>query len=125
MLGVVGTALAVLAWPEEEEESDPGEIADINVSWCGSLGGSVQALDNADRGGGVHSCWSGIFLITGSQLASQPKVKLLHAVVPGVVGPHGCECFKDILEVLLERLLLDRLPLRRQKSGTDTLGKHL
>ena len=28
-------------------------------------------------------------------------------------------------EVLLDRLLLNRLPLRRQKSGTDALGKVL
>ena len=42
MLGGVGTALAVFSWEEEEEEGDPGEIADVDISWCGSLDGSVQ-----------------------------------------------------------------------------------
>ena len=33
LLGGVGTALAVFACPEEEEEVDPVEVADSNVSW--------------------------------------------------------------------------------------------
>ena len=32
VLGGVGTALAVFAWPEEKEEGDSGEIADGNIS---------------------------------------------------------------------------------------------
>ena len=51
MLGVVGTALVVFAWTEEEEEGEPGEIYDRDVSCGGYLGGGVQCLYNADREG--------------------------------------------------------------------------
>ena len=56
---------------------------------------------------------------------SQRKVDIPHAVVSGVVGPHRYEDLTDRAEVLLDRLLLDRLPLRGQKAGTDALGKNL
>ena len=48
----------------------------------------------------------------GFHLASQPKFELPHSVVVGVVGPHGCKDLTNSAEVLLDRLLLDRLPLR-------------
>ena len=111
VLGGVGTALSVFAWPEEKEEGDPGEIADGNISWSGSLGGGVQDLDNADRKG-PHSCWSRILLLIGRHLASKPKFELHHGVVLGVVGPHRCKYLTDRSDILLNQLLLDRLPLR-------------
>ena len=43
----------------------------------------------------------------------------------GVVGPHGCKDFTNRAEVLLNRLLLDRLPLRGKKAGTDALEEKL
>ena len=43
----------------------------------------------------------------------------------GVVGPHGCKYLTDRAEVLLNIFILDRLPLRRQKAGTDALGENL
>ena len=58
-------------------------------------------------------------------MASHPKVKLPHAVVAGVVGTHRCKDLTDRAEVLLDRSLLDGLPFRGQKSGTDALGKNL
>ena len=61
----------------------------------------------------------------GCQMASQPKVVLPHVVVSGVVGSHGCEDLTDRAEVLLDQSLLDRLPFRGQKAGTDTLGENL
>ena len=76
-------------------------------------------------GGGAHSCWRRIFLPIGCELASQTKVELPHAVVAGVVGPHGCEYFTDRVEVLLDQSLLDKLPLRRQKTSMDALGENL
>ena len=94
MLGGVGTTLAVSTWPEEKGEGDPGEIADGGVSCFGSLCGGFQGLGNADREG-PHSCWRRILLLVGRQLASQPKVKLSHVVVSGVVGPHRCEDLTD------------------------------
>ena len=36
-----------------------------------------------------------ILLLIGRQLASQPKVELPHAVVVGVVGPHGRKYLTD------------------------------
>ena len=110
VLGGVGTVLAVFIWTEEEEEGDPGEISDSNISWSGSLGNGVQVLDNADREG-PHSCWRRMLLLIGRQLASQPKVELPHAVVSGFVGPHGCKYLTDRAEVLLDQSLLDRLTL--------------
>ena len=56
---------------------------------------------------------------------SQPKVELPHAVVVGVVIPHGCTDFTDRAEVLLDRSILDRLPLRGQKAGADALGENM
>ena len=82
----IGVALAVFAWPEEEEEGDRGEVADCDISWGGSLGGGVQCLDDVDREG-PHSCWRIILLLIGSQLASQPKVDFPHAVVAGLLDP--------------------------------------
>ena len=49
VLGGVGTALVVFDLTEEEEEGGPGDIADGDIYWCGSLGGGVQGLYNADR----------------------------------------------------------------------------
>ena len=42
----------------------------------------------------------------------------------GVVGPHGCKDLTNIAEVLLDRSIIDRLPLRRQKAGMDALGEN-
>ena len=81
-------------------------------------------MDNADREG-THSCWRRILLLIGRQIESQSKIELLHAVVSGVVGSHGCEDFSDQAEVLLNQSLLDRLTLRGQKAGTDVLGGNL
>ena len=75
--------------------------------------------------GGAHSYWIRIFLLIGRQLASQTRVKFSHAVVAGVVGPHGCEDLTDRAEVLLDQYLLDGLHLRVQNSGMDALVKNL
>ena len=58
-------------------------------------------------------------------MASQPKVKIHHAVVLGVIGPHGYKGLTNQAEVFLERSFLDILPLHGQKSGTDALSKNL
>ena len=58
----IGVALAVFAWPEEEEEGDRGEVADCDISWGGSLGGGVQCLDDVDREG-PQSCWRRILFL--------------------------------------------------------------
>ena len=86
--------------------------------------GGAQGLDNTDREG-PQSCLRRILLLIGHQMASHPKVELPHAVVAGVVGPHGCKGLTDRAEVLLERSLLDMFPLRVQKDGTDALDKNL
>ena len=54
---------------------------------------------------------------------SQKKVELPHEVVAGFAGPHGCKDFTNLAEVLLDRSLLDRFPLRGQKAVTDALGE--
>ena len=120
MLGGVGTASAVFAWAEEEEEGNPGEIDDGNISWCGSLGGGVQGLDNTDREG-PHSCCRIILFLVGRQLASKAKIELSHPVVSEVVRSHGCKDLTNRAEVLLDQSLLDGLPFRVQKSGRDVL----
>ena len=120
MLGCVGAASAVLDWVEEEEEGDPYEIDDGDVSCGGYLGRSVQGLDNADRER-PHSCWRRILFLIGRQLASQAKVELPHWVLSGVVGPHGCKYLTNQVEVLLNR----SLPLCRQKSSTDALRENM
>ena len=73
VLGGVGTASAVFAWAEEKEEGYPGEIADGDIYWCGSLGGGVQELDNADREG-TYSCWERILFLVRRHLASHAKI---------------------------------------------------
>ena len=86
------------------------------------MGGGVQGLVNTDREG-PHSCWRGILLLVGHQLASQAKIELPHSVVSGVVGLHGCNDLTDRVEVLLDQSLIDGLPLSGQKSGTEALRK--
>ena len=44
-------------------------------------------------------------------------------VVLGVYGPHGCEDFTNQAEALLDRSLLDSLPLCGQKDRTDAFGE--
>ena len=122
-MGGIGASFAVLAGPEEEEEGDPGEIADGDVYWVGSLGGGVQVLNDVNREG-PHSCRRIIFFLIGHHLASHPKVDFYHAVVAGVVGTHGCEYLTDGVELLLDISLLDGIALYGQKSGTDTLGEN-
>ena len=99
-MGGISATVSVLVGPEEEEESDPGEVADGNVSLSGSLGGGIQGLDDVNQEG-LHSYWRRILLLIGRQLVSHPKVELPYAVVLGVVGPHGCEDFTNLAEVLL------------------------
>ena len=43
----------------------------------------------------------------------------------GVVCPHRCKDLTNRAEVLLNRSLLDRLPLHGQKARTDVLGENL
>ena len=124
VVGVIGASFSKLDGPEEEEEGDPGEVADGNVSLSGSLGGGIQGLDDVNQEG-LHSYWRRILLLIGRQLVSQPKVDFFHAVVAGVVGPHGCKYLTDGAEVLLDPSLLDMLPLRRQKSDTGVIGKKM
>ena len=81
-------------------------------------------MDEAYREG-THSCWRRILLLIVCQLAYQPKIELPHAFVSVVVGPHGCEDLTDLAEVFLYRSLLDTLPLRGKKAGTDALGEKL
>ena len=44
-------------------------------------------------------------------MASKKKVELPHEVVVGVVGPKRCKDLTYIAEVLLDRSLLDSLPI--------------
>ena len=88
VLGGVGTALAVFAWPKEEESGNPGKVTDSDVSCGGYLGGGVQGLDNSDKES-PHSCCRRILFLIGRQLASQTKVEFPHAIMTVVVGPHG------------------------------------
>ena len=81
-------------------------------------------MDNSDREG-PHYCWRIILLLIGLQLASQPKVKLPHVVVACVVVPHICKYLTDQAEVFIDRSLLDRLPLRGKKAGTDALVENM
>ena len=69
VVGSISAAFAVLSGPEEEEEGDPGEVADGNVSWDGSLDRGVQGLDHINREG-PHSCWRRIFLLIRLQLVN-------------------------------------------------------
>ena len=111
MVGGIGSALAAFAWAEEEEEGDPGEVTDCDISWGGYLGSDVQYLNDVD-GEGPHYCWGITPLLIGRQLASQTKFESPHGVVAGVVGPHRCEYFTDLVEVLVDQSLLDGFPLR-------------
>ena len=66
-----------------------------------------------------------MLLLIGRKLVSHPKVELPHAVVAGVVVPHGCKDLTNLVEVLLERWILDRLTFRGQKTKTDALGENM
>ena len=124
MVGGICATLAVLSGPEEEEEGDPGEVNASDFTWGGYLGGGVQGLDNINWEG-KHSCWRRIFFLIGRQLVYHTRVEFLHAVVVGVVGPHGCEYLTNRAEVLIYQSIPYGFPLRGQKSGTDTLSENL
>ena len=81
-------------------------------------------MDDSDREG-LHSANVVQVLLIGRKLVSHPKVELPYAVVAGVVVPHGCKDLTNLVEVLLDRWILDRLTLRRQKTETDALGENM
>ena len=124
MAGGICAALAVSPRPEEEEAIDPGEVTDGNVPWGGILGDSARGLDGVDWDR-PQSGWRINLLLIERQLESQIKVDFSHAFVTGVLAPHECEDFTNGAEVLLNRSLLDGLPLCEQKSGTDTFRENL
>ena len=123
-MGGISATLSELVGTEGEEESDPGEVADGNVSWGGSLRDSVQGLDEVNREG-THSCWRIIFFMTEHQLLYHTKVEFSHGDVVRAISPHGCKYLTNVAYVLLSRLLLDGITLYRQKSGIDDLRKKL
>ena len=88
MVGSICAALGVFPRPEEEEESDPGEVTDGNIYWCGTFDSCVQGVDEVyfER---PHSGRRRIFFLIGHQLGHQTKLEFFHAVVSGVVGLHG------------------------------------
>ena len=88
------------------------------------MGSSFQGLDDANCERPCPVC-SRVLLLIGHQLESHNKFEFSHAVVSGVVGPHGCEYLTNGAEVFLDRSLIDGFPLCRQKAGTDVLGENL
>ena len=57
MVGGVCAASAVLAWLEEEEESDPGQVADSLLACGASLVGGVEGLEDRYGDGADPCCW--------------------------------------------------------------------
>ena len=97
---------AVLAWPEEEEESDTGQVADFLLAISATLAGCVQGLE--DRyGDGSDTRWGGVLFGACGELIAQPKVNLSQLVVTGVVGPHVYKYLPDRTKVLFQGPLLD------------------
>ena len=75
MVGSVGAAPAVFPWPEEEEESDTGQVADFLLAISATLAGCVQGLE--DRyGDGSDTRWWGVLFGACGELTAQPKVNL-------------------------------------------------
>ena len=94
MVGGVDAAPAVFPWPEEEEESDPGQVDDCLLAVGAALVGGVQGLEDGD-GGGADACRWGVLPGVCGELLAQPKVDIAQLVVTGVAGPHGCEIFSQ------------------------------
>ena len=124
MVGGVGAASAVFAWLGEEEESDPGQVADSLLAFCATLVGGVEGLEDG-YGDGANPCWWGVLLGEGGEFPAQPKVKLAQLVLPWVDGPHRCEYFPNVTKVLFHRTSLGGHPAGGQKAGAHTLGKEL
>ena len=67
MVGNIGSALAVFAWLEEEEEGDPGEFADCNIYWGGYFGNSCwKTTESTISTVYTISCSSRVICITNS-----------------------------------------------------------
>ena len=88
MVGGVGTAPTVFSWPDEEDESDPGQISYYLLAVGAALIDGVQGLQDRDRDGADSRRWRILFGVCG-ELMDQPKVEIDQLVVPGVVFPHG------------------------------------
>ena len=100
----VGASPAVFSHPEEEEESNPGQVADCLLAVGADLVGGVQGLEDGD---GTDLRWWVILFGVCGELPSQPKVELAQLVVPGVVGTHGCKYLLGGTKVFFYGPLLD------------------
>ena len=72
---------------------------------------------------GVHPCIRRVFLLVGSDLVSQTKVKIYHLFVLGVIPPHRGKYMAGREEVLLYRSLPGGIAHRRHKDGMHVLRK--
>ena len=109
MVGGVCAAPAVLAWTEEEEESNPGQVADSLLARGASLLGGFKGLEDGDWDG-ADPCWWWVLLGVDGKLPGQPKVELAQLVVLWVSGPHGYTYLPDGTKILFQRALLDGYP---------------
>ena len=66
----IGAAPALLSWPEENEERDPGQVADFLLVVCSALVGRVEDLEEGDRDG-ADLCQWGVLFCLGGELSAQ------------------------------------------------------
>ena len=124
VVGFVGSSLAIFSRTEEEEESDPGEVADGLLTVGVGLVGLLEGLEDGDCNG-TELGRNRVLFHVGCKLSSQEKSDLAQLVVLGVVVPHGCEDLDNQPKVLFHKHILDGSPCGCQDSGTDTLGEDL
>ena len=121
---VVGPAGAVFPGSKEEEESDLGEVCDSLVSWGGTFGDSVHAVEDG-HGEGANSSRGRIFFRVGRKLSSQAKFDVAHAVESRVRGTHGRKDLSHGADVLFHASLLDGLVVGRQDACAELVSKDL
>ena len=90
VVGGISFALVVFSRTEEEEESDPGKVADGLLIGGSAMIGGVQDAEVVD-GYGEEYFRRRAFLIVDRELLSHPKVDFPQPVVMWVVGSHSCK----------------------------------
>ena len=121
MVGGVSVTPAVSPWPEEEEESDPGQVSDILLSFGAPWVGGVKGLEDGDRDG-TDSCQWGVLFGIGGKFLAQPKVGIYQRVMPRIAGSHGCKYLSDGNKEFFRVSLIYGYPAGCQKAGAHTLG---
>ena len=123
--GVIGGAgVAVLAWSEEEIETDPDDVRDALVTGVAADMVAEDVMENCD-GEWLDARWRRILSCVAAKLARYAEVSISVRVVAGVAGPQAGKDLSHGAEVLLHLSLADALAVDGELARSHAMRKNL